>query len=149
MQDKWHPGISSSFFSFHVFFFSGKIRTNPCPKFMSPLFPALESLVVFLISIFVGATAQHPQHTDDKEGSRKGVVVRGVVGQSKSRIYCARRKRRGKKRKKNRGKRRDNSMNKSILSTACFITKRLSITFHDFSWPFLSKGENVCYERKM
>lgn len=40
-----------------------------------PAFPVLESPVFFffLISIFVGATAQHPQHTDDKEGwgSRK------------------------------------------------------------------------------
>lgn len=89
--------------------------------------------MLFLISIFVGATAQHPQHTDDKEGSRKRVVVRGVVGQSKSLILCQKEEKRKKEyREENRRKRRDNSVNKSILSSACFITNLLSITFKDF-----------------
>lgn len=47
-----------------------------------PAFPASESSVYlcifFLISIFVGATAQHPQHTDDK-GSGRGVQKVGGV----------------------------------------------------------------------
>ncbi len=34
----------------------------------------------FLISIFVGATAQHPQHTDDKGAGGVGCPERGRVG---------------------------------------------------------------------
>lgn len=50
-------------------FLSGKIRSDPFHKFI--VFPLsqlrkVQFIFYFLISIFVGATAQHPQHTDDK-----------------------------------------------------------------------------------
>lgn len=119
---------------------SGKVRSDPFHKFI--MFPLSQLrkvqfvYVFFLISIFVGATAQHPQHTDDKGGAGEG--PESGVG---SLILCQRerkekiRKKRGKKRsieKKKKGERRDSSINNSILSSAGFITNRVLIAFDNF-----------------
>lgn len=79
MTSSYHGGIF-----FFIFFFlspcqgflSGKFRSDSffvsllCSRF--PSFGKFSFFFFsFLISIFVGATAQHPQHTDDKRGPER------------------------------------------------------------------------------
>lgn len=62
---------------------SGKIRSEPFHKFVFPLFQLLQKFffvgVVFNLYYFFKATAQHPRHIDDKEGSRKMGGARQVI----------------------------------------------------------------------
>lgn len=88
--------VASSFFSFHVRAFSlEKIRSDPFHNFvfvLSQLRKVQFSLffLFFSISILVGATAQHPQHTDDKGGEGRG---KGPESKS-SLILCQRKRKR-------------------------------------------------------
>lgn len=79
MTSSYHGGFVVGFFCFFFIFFflspcqgflSGKIRSDPFHEFIVFLLSQLRKVqfiyIYFLISIFVGATAQHPQHTDDK-----------------------------------------------------------------------------------
>ena len=128
----------SSFFSLRLRAFclekSGAIHFTSLLCSCFPSFGKSSFFCFFLISIFVGATAQHPQHTDDKEGwgSRKAGYTNIVPEEEKEETIRIKRDegehRGGKKRE-----RRESSINNFIPSLAGFITNRVLIAFHDFS----------------
>lgn len=112
MTSSYHRGFDGGVFLCVIFFFlspcqgflPGKIRSDPFHKFVVftlsqpgkssvhkflffSFFVVFLFCFCFLISIVVGATAQHPQHTDDKgkKGRRRGGGWGGLV--QKSRVH--------------------------------------------------------------
>lgn len=78
----------------------------------------------FFISIFVGATARHPQHTDDKRSAR------GRVQKEESTNIVPEEEKGGRRWG---GERRESGINSSIWRSAGIITHRASIAFDNFS----------------
>lgn len=140
--------FSSSFFSLHSSSFlrlekSGAIHfTNLHPCF--PSFGKLSFFFFFLFFFFFNLYFCWSYSTAPTAHRRQGGLQKEGWGEGRNSLFLCQRVRRGyRKRKKtkiktlrgkNRKQQRDSSINKSVLSSAGFITNQILIAFTDFSW---------------